>query len=47
MLGFYIFDPLYLIMLIPAMLLAGWVQMKVKSAFARASKMPASGRSRD
>jgi len=44
MLGFYFFDPLYLIMLAPAMLLAGWAQMKVKSAFARARKMPASGR---
>jgi len=45
MLGFFpMFDPLYFIMLIPAMLLAGWAQMKVKSAFARASKMPASGR---
>jgi len=45
MLGFYMmFDPLYFIMLAPAMLLAGWAQMKVKSAFARASQIPASGR---
>lgn len=45
MLGFFpIFDPLYFIMLMPAMLLAGWAQMKVKSAFARASQIPASGR---
>lgn len=43
MLGFIMFDPLYLIILAPAMLLAAWAQYKVKSAFARASKMPSAG----
>ena len=44
MLGFIMFDPLYLIILAPAMLLAAWAQIKVKSAFARASEMPSAGR---
>jgi len=41
MLGFIMFDPLYWVMLAPAMLLAMWAQFKVKSAFARAQEMPA------
>jgi Zn-dependent membrane protease YugP len=40
MFGFIMFDPLYLVMLAPAMLLAMWAQFKVKSAFARAQEMP-------
>jgi hypothetical protein len=36
-----IFDPLYFILLAPAMLLAMWAQFKVKSAYARAQQMPA------
>ena len=35
-------DPLYFIMLIPAMLLAGWAQAKVKNAYAQAQKYRAS-----
>lgn len=31
------FDPLYMMMLMPAMLLAGWAQWKVQSAFGHAS----------
>jgi Zn-dependent membrane protease YugP len=38
---FYFFDPLYLIMLAPALLLAGWAQMKVKSAYARGMRIDA------
>lgn len=34
------FDPLYLIMLAPAMLLAMWAQWRVKSAYAQAAQMP-------
>jgi len=34
-----IFDPMYLIILAPAMLLAGWAQIKVKSAYAKARKI--------
>ena len=33
-----IFDPLYFIILAPGLLLAGWAQMKVKSAYKHASK---------
>lgn len=33
------FDPLYMMMLLPAMLLAGWAQWKVQSAFGHASKI--------
>ena len=33
------FDPLYLMMLAPAMLLAAWAQWKVKSAFSHGSKI--------
>ncbi len=43
MLAFIMFDPLYFIILAPAMLLAIWAQMKVKGAFARASEIPARG----
>lgn len=35
------FDPLYMMMLLPAMLLAGWAQWKVQSAFGHASKIRA------
>ena len=38
---FYFFDPLYFIMIAPALLLAGWAQMKVKSAYARGMKIDA------
>lgn len=37
-----IFDPLYLIIVGPALLLALWAQLRVKSAFAMYSRMPAS-----
>ena len=33
------FDPLYMMMLMPAMLLAGWAQWKVQSAFGHASRI--------
>lgn len=33
------FDPLYMMMLMPAMLLAGWAQWKVQSAFSHASRI--------
>lgn len=36
-----IFDPLYFIMIGPAFLLAMWAQMKVKSTYHTASRMPA------
>jgi Zn-dependent membrane protease YugP len=36
-----IFDPLYFILLAPAMLLAMWAQYRVKHTFARASEIPA------
>jgi Zn-dependent membrane protease YugP len=36
-----IFDPLYLLMLLPGMLLAGWAQWKVKSAMTECGKIPA------
>jgi Zn-dependent membrane protease YugP len=35
-----LFDPLWLLLMVPAMLLAGWAQYKVKSAYAKASKIP-------
>ena len=35
-----LFDPLYLIMLLPAMLLAMWAQWRVRSAFQYASQVP-------
>lgn len=37
-------DPLYLFMLIPGFLLAGWASLKVKSTFARYSQIPSSRR---
>jgi Zn-dependent membrane protease YugP len=42
MLGFFYIDPLYLIMLAPAILLAAVAQWKVKSAYARAGQIPSS-----
>lgn len=36
------FDPMYLLYLAPALLLAFWAQMKVKSAYAEASRVPVS-----
>ncbi len=36
------FDPMYFLYLAPALLLAFWAQMKVKSAYAEASKVPVS-----
>ncbi|MBN2715610.1 MAG: zinc metallopeptidase [Deltaproteobacteria bacterium] len=35
-------DPLYMIMLIPGLLLAGWASLKVKSTFAKYSRVPSS-----
>ena len=35
------FDPMYLLFLAPAMLLAAWAQFRVKSAFHEASQIPA------
>ncbi|RMG44479.1 MAG: zinc metallopeptidase [Candidatus Dadabacteria bacterium] len=35
------FDPLYLVFMIPALLLAGWAQLKVQSAYKRASNIAA------
>ena len=44
MLGFLYFDPMYFLFLAPAILLAGWAQIKVKAAFAKASRVaPISG----
>ncbi|HWA99814.1 MAG TPA: zinc metallopeptidase [Pirellulales bacterium] len=37
----YYFDPLYFLLLAPAILLALWAQMRVKSTYAAASRMPA------
>jgi len=34
------FDPLYFIMMIPAMLIAGWASMKVKSTFSEFANVP-------
>jgi Zn-dependent membrane protease YugP len=42
MFGFIYFDPLYFIMLAPAILLAAVAQWKVKSAYARAGQIPSS-----
>jgi Zn-dependent membrane protease YugP len=44
MFGFIYFDPLYFIILVPAMLLAAVAQWKVKSAYARAGRIPTSSR---
>jgi Zn-dependent membrane protease YugP len=38
--GVFYFDPLYLVLIGPAMLLALWAQLKVSSAFARWSRVP-------
>ena len=38
MLAFYFFDPMYLVYVGPAILLAMWAQMKVKSAYALAGR---------
>jgi hypothetical protein len=35
------FDPLYFVFMIPAMLLAGWAQMRVRSSYHRAMQEPA------
>lgn len=35
------FDPVYLLFMLPGVLLAGWAQLKVKSAIAEMSKIPA------
>jgi Zn-dependent membrane protease YugP len=35
------FDPMYLLIISPALLLGLWAQMRVKSTFARAQRMPA------
>ncbi len=40
-LAFYFFDPMYLVYVGPAILLALWAQMMVKSAYARAGRIPA------
>jgi len=44
MLAFIMFDPLYFIVLAPAMLLAFLAEMRVRSAYARAGRIPASSR---
>ncbi|MHC4698470.1 MAG: zinc metallopeptidase [Planctomycetota bacterium] len=44
MLGFYLMDPKFFLYVAPAILLAIWAQMKVKSAYAQASRLPASSR---
>lgn len=40
-LGFLFFDPLYFLILAPAMILAGWASWRVKHTYALASRMPA------
>lgn len=40
-LAFIFFDPMYFVYVGPAILLAMWAQMKVKSAYARAGRVPA------
>jgi Zn-dependent membrane protease YugP len=35
------FDPMYFLFIIPGMLLAGWAQYRVQSAYSQASQMPA------
>jgi len=44
MLAFIMFDPLYFIVLAPAMLLAFLAEMRVRSAYAKAGRIPASSR---
>ena len=41
-LGFFYFDPMYLVYVGPAILLAMWAQYKIKSAYSNASRIPAS-----
>lgn len=41
LLGQFFFDPMYFLYIGPAILLALWAEVKVKSAYARASKIPA------
>jgi hypothetical protein len=41
LLGFYVFDPMYLVYVGPAILLALWAQWKVKSAYGKANKIRA------
>ncbi len=41
-LAFYFFDPMWFVFIGPAILLALWAEVKVKSAYARASRQPAS-----
>lgn len=43
-LAFFYFDPMYFVFVGPAMLFAVWAQWKVKSAYGRAGKIPASSR---
>jgi hypothetical protein len=44
MLAFIMFDPMYFLILAPAMILAGWAQWRVKSAYHNAQKVrPVSG----
>ncbi len=38
---FFHFDPLYFMMIAPAMLLAVWAQFRIRSAYARAQQQPA------
>lgn len=42
LLSFFTFDPLYFLMLAPVMLLAGWAQWRVHSAFNAMREVPAS-----
>ena len=41
-LGMFYFDPMYFVYVGPAILLAMWAQFKIKSAYAHASRLPAS-----
>lgn len=43
MLGFFFIDPLYLIIIAPGFLLAGYASLKVKSTFARGTDIPTRG----
>ena len=36
-----IFDPLYMLMILPAMVLGIWAQFRIHSAYGRAAKQPA------
>jgi len=40
-LAFFYFHPMYFVYVVPAILLAMWAQMKVKSAYAQAGRVPA------